>query len=117
MPRWHFYAQDDDRAWGHNNHTYSLGHLVTGAGRTLAAAIEEARRKAEDRYGDPELIDDAVAIPEDHHFRVADHGTCKHCGGHHARSPEDLCPPARDEYDRLDALVGQLLGPDIAEAA
>ena len=115
MPRWHFYAHDADRTWGHNNHTYSLGHIVTGSGRTLAAAIEDARRRAEEAYAEPELIDAAVAIREDHHFHGD--GICKHCGGHHARSPEDLRAPARREYDRVGEFVEQLLGPDVAEAA
>lgn len=116
MPRWHFYAQDGDRSWDHNNHAFSLGHIVTGDGRTLAAAIEDARRKADECYGDPGLIDNAVAIPADLHFHVNADDLCRHCGGHHPRSPEDLCIAARREHDRDGQLVAALLGPDLPQA-
>lgn len=39
---------------------------------------------------------------------AADGAICKHCYRSHERVPEDLCGPARAEYDRASALGREL---------
>jgi hypothetical protein len=43
-------------------------------------------------------LDDSRAL----RVYALDEPSCRVCGGPHRNAPSDLCPPARDEYDRAE---------------